>query len=50
MLKVLTRYQVVPEFLEILCSFSPDHHSTESGHSNVAVIEADDGVQRAIPS
>lgn len=52
MLQILTRYQVVPEFLEVLFSFGADPdvadpHVAESGNSNAAIVDAPDGVQRA---
>jgi hypothetical protein len=41
MLQILTRYKVVPEFLEVLFSFGSDPHLAEAGNSNLAVVDLD---------
>jgi hypothetical protein len=46
MLQILTRYQVVPEFLNVLFSFGTDPHVAESGNSNVAIVGSASGTQR----
>ena len=48
MLQILTRYQVFPEFLEVLLSFGSIPHTTEAGNSNLAVVESDGGTKRRL--
>ena len=45
MLQILTRYEVAPEFLEVLFSFASGPHVAEAGNSNIAVVDLD-GIKR----
>lgn len=48
MRKVLTRYQVDPNFLSVLFSFGEMPHLVESGSSNIASTASSDGSQSKV--
>lgn len=48
MRKILTRYQVDPNFLSVLFSFGEIPHLAESGSSNIASTASSDGSQSKV--
>lgn len=48
MLRILTHYKVVPEFLEVLISFGSCPHPGEAGSSNIAVVDVNETKRRHI--